>query len=437
MLNLAELKEKLPRYHHEHNVIADTFEGKLVVCHRCRRCNYVSCQEEVFTDLPLAFPQSCAGVDRETTGKPSTTVDNSDTNPPATERSLKGGDVGQRPTVSSIAHSTQGENVTSNEAEASSSASNYPVSTSNSTLQGKLSNIGIGADDPSISLEEMLGYFFEPEILEGSNQYFCEQCQSLQDAERSVVISKAPNFLVLTLKRFSYNVETQRRSKILQNVTYPLRLKLSNIRIKDQPMKREVRFDTSEGSSLSEERQTTTEERERIDAPPSKCTKQDTECAGAHGAHYSPSSSPVRKNPSSYIIDRFPTEIMYALTSVIVHSGVSSESGHYYCYARPSRLVDHDEGTHGEATKTHSNQSWCLFNDSRVSYASYESFSDIAKRFPKDTPYVLIYKNLSSTNDMVRSGDPDEEITQTFMDAVNYDNIQYLKVTVLYFYINV
>lgn len=427
--NISDLKEKFPRHHHDHNIIEDTFEGKLVVCHRCRRCNYVSCREEVFTDLPLAFPQNNTSVDREIPGQsPSKQPVENAEGPPATERNLKGGDIGQRPPVSGISSSQQGENSTSSEPEASTSTSNYPVSTGNTTT-GKISNAGIGADDPSISLEEMLGYFFEPEILQGPNQYFCEQCQSLQDAERSVVISKAPKFLVVTLKRFSYNVETHQRSKILQNVTYPLRLKLSNVRIKEEPRKREVRFEDSEmDSSLLEERQTTVEEREKIDAPPSKCTKQDTDSTSSQGAHYSPRSSPTRVNPSSYAIERFPSEIMYALTSVVVHSGVSSESGHYYCYARPSRQVHLDE--QDTNTKTLNDNSWCLFNDSRVSPASYESFTDITKRFPKDTPYVLIYKNVSSSTDAARSdGNQDEDITQAFMDAVNYDNILFLKVT--------
>lgn len=396
----------------------------------------MSCREEVFTDLPLAFPQNSTCVDRQNSGESSKKEpsENADSLP-TTERSLKGGDIGQRPAVSGISSSSQDESNTSSEAESSASSSSYPTSTG-SNLTGKSSNLGIGADDPSISLEEMLGFFFEPEILQGSNQYFCEQCQSLQDAERSIVISKAPKFLVITLKRFSYNVETHQRSKILQNVTYPLRLKLSNVRIKEEPRKREVRFeDAGSGSSFLEERGDSVEEREKIEAPPSKCTKQDNESVISQGAHYSPQGSPTRVNPSSYSIDRIPTEITYALTTVVVHSGVSSESGHYYCYARPSRYVHLDDQDGNKdiietSPQRNASRSWCLFNDSRVSHASFETFTDITTRFPKDTPYVLIYKNINNAVDSLpNDGNQDEEITQVFMDAVNHDNILFLKVT--------
>lgn len=460
--NLSELKEKIPHKHMHSNIIEDTFEGKLLVCHRCRRCNYVSYCEEVFTDLPLAFPQNNIGVDRDFSkglGKPPVVQSVENTDVPSSDRSLKGGDIGQRPSVPSISSNGKGEGESSSESGPSSPTSNYSLPKSSGS-QSKASNHGVGAEDPSISLEEMLGYFFEPEILEGSNQYHCEQCQSLQDAERSVVISKAPSFLVLTLKRFSYNVTTHQRSKILQSVTYPLKLKLSNniIRVKEEETSNHHGNQTKGGSHVLEERKTPPIEEclidEKIEAPPSKCTKQDLECASQS------SEMPVADSASSALpLENFPSETMYALTSVVVHSGVSSESGHYYCYARPSgHVVQHDDVTANEDSDKTSdgkdtkkplqlvatdNHSWCLFNDSRVSPARFETFSDITKRFPKDTPYVLIYKNISKyigpshVNEPSVSGVAVEtkecKIRQDLLDAVNLDNLLYLQVSRLDF----
>jgi ubiquitin carboxyl-terminal hydrolase 35/38 len=377
---------------------------------------------------------------------------------PNTERSLKGGDIGQRPAVPRISSNSKCEDESSTQSGPSSPSTNYSLPKS-SGVQSKASNYGVGAEDPSISLEEMLGYFFEPEILEGSNQYHCEQCQSLQDAERSVVISKAPSFLVLTLKRFSYNVATHQRSKILQSVTYPLKLKLSNniIRIKDDAANNDLRVQTEGGSTLLEERQTSlvgqcyNDEKEKLEAPPSKYTKKDVDYRAPHSSQMSADG-----NSSSITLDNFPSETMYALTSIVVHSGVSSESGHYYCYARPSsHVIQQDDNTiveskgktnGGEGSKkppqmvTTDNHSWCLFNDSRVSFARYETFSDITKRFPKDTPYVLIYKNISkysthgASEASVSMADDTKEnkISQDLLDAVNLDNLLYLQVSDCY-----
>uniref|UniRef100_H0W830 Ubiquitin carboxyl-terminal hydrolase n=1 Tax=Cavia porcellus TaxID=10141 RepID=H0W830_CAVPO len=111
----------------------------------------------------------------------------------------------------------------------------------------------------SRSVLDLVNYFLSPERLTAENRYYCESCASLQDAERVVELSQGPRYLILTLLRFSFDLRTMRRRKILDDVTIPLLLRL--------PL------------------------------------------AGGRGQAYD-------------------------LCSVVVHSGVSSESGHYYCYAR-------------------------------------------------------------------------------------------------------
>ncbi|XP_032237838.2 ubiquitin carboxyl-terminal hydrolase 38 [Nematostella vectensis] len=494
------------------NIIEDTFSGRLIVCHSCRRCRHVSCREEAFTDLPLAFPHQRDAASITSSPKP----DNPE-EAPATDRSLKGGDIGQRPPAASITAPDE-EAVASDESSCGATAAySYPS-------QVKSSATGIGASDPSISLEEMLGYFFEPEMLEGSNQYHCERCQGLQDAERSVVIANAPMFLVLTLKRFSYNVRTHERSKILQSVSYPARLQLSNVCV--PPSRRNSVCENDSANSQVELNENISES---LEAPPPKCTRQDFDSDyGSAGT-----DDPFQELRATIAVENFPSETMYALTSVIVHSGTSSESGHYYCYAIPSGRVSltknapksvqttskrpqdnlknfpsprktrtpsshqspqsappsspctpssstapplptnpkspseapslnnpnprsscttppsSDTTNSSSAGPSATNNaspssspyvasapgkdssasanSWYLLNDSRVSYASFESFSDITKRFPKDTPYVLIYKNISRAP-VARVGEQlDGEIRQDLVDAVTRDNLQYLQ----------
>lgn len=163
-----------------------------------------------------------------------------------------------------------------------------------------------------------------------------------------------------------------------------------------------------------------------------------------------------RKKLLNHLNPKLPTSVspspenceLYGLCSVVVHSGASSECGHYYCYSRHSQVGD-VESVIDSLDKASSNGSqnteasdleksadmevdfledkWCLFNDSRVSHATYASFSSVTRRFQKDTPYVLVYRKLSlDSHDAQPPVDP--PLSQELRDAVNKDNTQYLKV---------
>ena len=80
---------------------------------------------------------------------------------------------------------------------------------------------------------------------------------------------------------------------------------------------------------------------------------------------------------------------------MVVHSGYSSDGGHYYTYARqPPNLTSDDDP---EAVEAHNkNSTWYIFNDSKVSFTSFESFKTISKRFPRDTAYLLFYQKVTT-----------------------------------------
>jgi len=102
---------------------------------------------------------------------------------------------------------------------------------------------------------------------------------------------------------------------------------------------------------------------------------------------------------------------VYRLYSVIIHSGLSAQSGHYYAYARSSQL----------ASNRNNSGAWYQFNDSSVGPSSYESFSRISESLSKDVPYLLYY---------VKEGLEDfshEDTLEELKREVETDNSKYIE----------
>lgn len=208
----------------------------------------------------------------------------------------------------------------------------------------------------SRSVLDLVNYFLSPERLTAENRYYCESCASLQDAEKVVELSQGPRYLILTLLRFSFDLRTMRRRKILDDVTIPLLLRL--------PL------------------------------------------AGGQGQAYD-------------------------LCSVVVHSGVSSESGHYYCYAREGAA--RPAPALGSTERLEPENQWYLFNDTRVSFSSFESVSNVTSFFPKDTAYVLFYRQRPREGPEAEPGSPrvraEPTLHKDLMEAISKDNVLYLQVS--------
>ncbi|XP_072037139.1 LOW QUALITY PROTEIN: ubiquitin carboxyl-terminal hydrolase 1-like [Amphiura filiformis] len=90
----------------------------------------------------------------------------------------------------------------------------------------------------------------------------------------------------------------------------------------------------------------------------------------------------------------------YALFAVVMHSGVSSSSGHYVCYSRiPVRQVTK---TYDDVTdiidRDNSREVWGHFDDDRVTIYSDQEFHQllhpINNSFTTATPYLLFYKRM-------------------------------------------
>ena len=86
---------------------------------------------------------------------------------------------------------------------------------------------------------------------------------------------------------------------------------------------------------------------------------------------------------------------LYTLYAIVVHSGYSSDGGHYYTYARePLTIEDSNSQIEIELENYNKNSQWYIFNDSKVSFSSFDSFKNVSKRFPRDTAYLLFYQKV-------------------------------------------
>ncbi|KAJ8367378.1 hypothetical protein AAFF_G00320470 [Aldrovandia affinis] len=70
-------------------------------------------------------------------------------------------------------------------------------------------------------LTDCVTEFLKEEKLEGDNQYFCESCQSKQNATRRITIQSLPRTLNLQLMRFVFDRQTGHKKKLNTFISFP------------------------------------------------------------------------------------------------------------------------------------------------------------------------------------------------------------------------
>ncbi|XP_066931584.1 ubiquitin carboxyl-terminal hydrolase 38-like isoform X2 [Clytia hemisphaerica] len=318
--------------------------GQIRTSVECLNCGFVSSREEVFNDIPLSFNQEplVAGGEKVV-------------------HTLKGGDssdmkrkIGCKLSEASDAKQTMTDDTIS-------------------SLDTPFVDLTAAETPPDplqkFNIQEMMCSYLSPELLNNSNKYYCETCASLQNAQKTMNILKYPKYLILTMKRFTYDVKTQKRSKLLHVVDHPQTFDFCNECARCHSQNRVDSDESVAGSS-------------------SQNTTKNRECNSGNESHF-------------------------RLLSVIVHSGQSSDSGHYYAYTC-EYLED-------------GNIKWLLLNDSRVSSAPNDCVSKLSSRFPQDTPYVCIYECYEKNKEKQKEDEKELVINtqQKILDFVNADNMAY------------
>ncbi|XP_078395470.1 ubiquitin carboxyl-terminal hydrolase 38 isoform X2 [Cetorhinus maximus] len=414
----------LPRVDDGKTLIEKMFGGKLQTTIHCLNCKSTSQKQEAFTDLSLAFPPCLEDVVEAGPTQLLAPAGYESTMPHCHTAVVSDALHSEPPLI----HGVQVEEIGHGSEVVDDRLQKFPLqpiasvdSCSLSVPSDKLvsvhSNKSIEQNDKTKSVPHLINYFLAPEILNGENKYYCEKCASLQNAQKVMQVVDEPEYLILTLLRFSYDSKSHIRRKILDDVALPLVLQLP------------VEKTSSKSPALSQSLLSD-----------------------------SPENLPKKLKSSGSVDSSDSQPVSYLLSSIVVHSGMSSESGHYYCYARNTNsgsvgqlcykanlaglspqgcATDNDDSNtsviwHDPNCKETSKE-WFLFNDSRVTFTSFQSVQNITSRFPKDTAYVLFYRKQGANcgvypgaiNGLWVNGEP--PLQKELMDAITKDNKLYLQ----------
>ncbi|KAK6103014.1 Ubiquitin carboxyl-terminal hydrolase family protein [Brugia pahangi] len=223
-----------------------------------------------------------------------------------------------------------------------------------------------GATDAFKSVEEALHAFIKPEVLEGSNQYYCEGCRRKQNALKGLRIIKFPYLLSIQLKRFDFDCNTLHRIKLNDKMTFPALLNLNEFvydATKSEPPKK---ISWASAVSVSRKKDEPTTSKPNLSDYVSR--------AEQNNGH-------LDEQEVDMLLKR-DGPFLYELFSVMVHQG-SASGGHYFAYIKN---MDQDK--------------WFCFNDSNVTPASIE---DIHRTFGgscggwssgNTNAYMLMYRQI-------------------------------------------
>jgi len=207
---------------------------------------------------------------------------------------------------------------------------------------------GFGSTVPVKSVEEALGRFVQPEVLESDNQYKCEKCNKKVDAIKGLKFSSFPYLLTLQLKRFDFDYDTLRRIKLNDRVTFPLILDMNQFLAQDnmEGVKTELPVQPSKRKRSDEEG---AEQKMDVD-------KENNNSNGKEEEDDTDFQTDMQNKLAN-------GPYVYELYSVLIHRG-SALGGHYYAYI-----------------KSFETNKWYEFNDSSVSEIPVE---EIQKTFGEE-----------------------------------------------------
>ena len=220
------------------------------------------------------------------------------------------------------------------------------------------------------NLEDALDEYIKGEILDGDNQYFVEKYNKKISIKKRTSIKKIGNQIIIHLKRFEFDYMTFQNKKLNDYLKFPLTINL----------KKWTRafIRTNEVNNNDENNIISEEEKENLNNE----------------------------------------KMNYELTGILIHSGASLQSGHYYSF-----IKDQESGK------------WYKFNDSTIS--DYDIEKDLEKecfgnidckknQYGKGA-YLLIYTKKECI-DSYKKYENNVKINDKIIQQVQKENIYFINV---------
>ena len=193
-------------------------------------------------------------------------------------------------------------------------------------------------------IHEALATLCEVEVMEGDNKVNCERCKKNTDTVLQTAISKLPNMLVLSLKRFDLDYNTFETVKINSRCSFDQTLNMK-------------RYTLEAAEKL--------EQAEKGDV--GGADESDGAAMAVDGIRESPTTdTAVMVNAEDDPLSSLPDEdYEYKLAGVLIHAGVA-QGGHYYSFIR-DRTRSQSKATLGnDAAADVSDDKWYRFDDEDV-----------------------------------------------------------------------
>lgn len=157
------------------------------------------------------------------------------------------------------------------------------------------------------SVEMALENYIKPEILEGTNAYFCEVCDKKVSAEKGIKLVKGPKILTIVLNRFTLDYSTFQRVKLQDRVSFSSVINFNDYLngydgIKNKKYEQEVeRMQKYKGESIKkniEIEQTKTDKLAKMQQKKTDdlSTQPETTTTQPESTH--PTEAPIKETPS-------------------------------------------------------------------------------------------------------------------------------------------
>lgn len=272
------------------------------------------------------------------------------------------------------------------------------------------------------SVENALQNFIAPEVLNETNQYFCEKCNEKCDAHKGLKFISFPYLLTLQLKRFAFDYATLHRVKLNDRMTFPEYLYL-----KDFVSEEHEETDADEDSSVKGDSQSSTETDSGVSEGCSdngmSTEEEDFDNARGGADPVGLASENLEESEemlTNGITDNMKGPYCYELFSIMIHSG-SATGGHYYAYI-----------------KSFETNQWYCFNDQSVTrvydddiertYGGVESsrhyYSSVYTS--STNAYMLMYRKVAPERNakFMELGDVPKHIAELIHKLKNHEEME-------------